>query len=327
MAELLPLGPVLLIGEALVDEFADGPVAGGAPLNVARSLASLGQAVQLASRVGQDYAGALRIRQAMRRSGLSERGLQVDARHPTGRVHIVESPQGHRFEIARVAAWDHLDPHPVLALAEEEQPGVVYFGSLQLRRVATRMRVGHLLQALDQGGRLFFLDLNLRDDSRNPEIAEACLHQADWLKVNDEELAQLMQWFLPDADPTVTEPLALQDVVGRLMQRFDLRLLVLTRGPLGHAAFAADGRLLAEGPASPVAHLVDTVGAGDAFSAMLLAATLAGRAPPEALRLASGFAAAMCGERGPAPADPAFFHPWREALGLAPLQPSLAEIR
>lgn len=327
MSASLPLGPVLLIGEALVDEFADGPVAGGAPLNVARSLASLGQAARLASRLGQDDGGALRIRQAMRDSGLSERGLQVDARHPTGLVHIVEGPQGHRFEIARIAAWDHLDPRPVLALAEEEQPGVVYFGSLQQRRLATRLRVGSLLKALARNDRLFFLDLNLRDDSRSPEIAQACLQQADWVKVNDEELSQLLQWFLPGADLAVSEPLALQGAVGALMRRFGIQLLVLTRGALGHAAFDADGRLIAEGPASPVAHLVDTVGAGDAFSAMLLAATLAGRALPASLQLASGFAAAMCGERGPAPADPAFFHPWREALGLAPMQPSLAEIR
>ncbi len=327
MSTTLPLGPVLLIGEALVDEFADGPVAGGAPLNVARSLASLGQAAWLTSRVGRDDAGALRIRQAMRRSGLSEAGLQVDARHPTGRVHIVESTAGHRFEIARVAAWDHLDPRPVLDLAEREQSGVVYFGSLQLRRLATRLRVGGLLQALHRPDRAFFLDLNLRDDSRDPEIAEACLQQADWVKVNDEELAQLMQWYLPSADPTVSEPLALQEAAGALMQRFGLQLLVLTRGPLGHAAFGAEGRLLAQGAASPVPRMVDTVGAGDAFSAMLITATLAGQALPEALQLASGFAAAMCGERGPAPADPAFFHPWREAVGLAPPQAGLAEIR
>ena len=105
--------------------------------------------------------------------------------------------------------------------------------------------------------------------------------------------------------------------VAALMQRFGLQQLILTRGSEGYAAFAADGALLAQGPGLALPRMVDTVGAGDAFSAMLLAAQLSGQALANSLALANGYAAALCGERGPMPEDDAFFLPWRQVLKTA----------
>lgn len=108
-----PAGPVLILGEALVDEFAEGPVAGGAPFNVARSLAALGGAPRLASRLNPEDAAGRCVLQSLRRFGLDERGLQLDLAHATGRVSVLEDGPGqHRFVIHANAAWDFLDAAP-----------------------------------------------------------------------------------------------------------------------------------------------------------------------------------------------------------------------
>ena len=69
---------IAVLGEALVDEFHDGPVAGGAPFNVARSVAALGAPVQFISRLGADDANGRFVRNSARRYGLGEQGLQRD---------------------------------------------------------------------------------------------------------------------------------------------------------------------------------------------------------------------------------------------------------
>lgn len=67
--------PIAVLGEALVDEFHDGPVAGGAPFNVARSLAALGVPALFISRIGADDAHGRLVLQSARRYGLAGLGL------------------------------------------------------------------------------------------------------------------------------------------------------------------------------------------------------------------------------------------------------------
>jgi fructokinase len=152
---------------------------------------------------------------------------------------------------------------------------------------------------------LRFLDLNLREGV-GPELALECLQLAHWVKLNDEELAQLLAWTgAPDADA--------------LRRRCKLQRLIVTRGAAGYASF---GDAPAEGDGVAADPFVDTVGAGDAFSACLLAAHLRHKAWAPALQLANRFAAAMCGEQGAAPADPGrFYPPWQAALLALPDTP------
>lgn len=312
---------VLLLGEALVDEFVDQHIAGGAPLNVARSLAALGLSALLGARLGQgDAAGAL-ILQSLRQFGLDEQALQFDASHGSGRVSIVESAGTHRFVIADDVAWDHLDTAALLPLLQAQRPAVVYFGSLAQRTVVARERYAALLDAARDQGCLRYLDLNLREGSASAELAAHCLAHADWVKLNDEELARLMDWFgLPgDAGLLASAHAAAFGAAARqLAERFGLQRLVLTRGAHGYAVYDAQGQVLAEGGGMAVAKLVDTVGAGDAFSAMLLAASLQGLPIELAASLANRFAAAVCGLRGPVSAEQSFYLPWCAALQAAP---------
>ena len=296
---------VLLVGEALVDEFADQHVAGGAPLNVARHLAAIGVPALLATRIGVDDAGGQLVRASMKRFGLSEQGLQLDQQHPTGRVSVIEVDGSHRFEIHADAAWDHLDGAALPALLIQHEPDFVYFGSLAQRHPIARASLRSLLALAGEQQRLRYLDLNLRDGSSSAELAEASLHLADWVKVNQDELALLLDWFDAGDEPCG---------VAGLMRRFELQLLVVTRGEQGYVAFDSQGQQIASGSGIAIAQLADTVGAGDGFSAMLLAATLVGQPLPMALDLANRYASALCSQRGPIPADDGFFRSWQSAL-------------
>ncbi len=296
---------VLLLGEALVDEFADQHVAGGAPFNVARHLAALGVPALLTTRIGFDDAGGQLVRASMKRFGLSEQGLQLDQQHPTGRVSVIEVDGAHRFEIHADAAWDYLDGAVLPALLIQQEPDCVYFGSLAQRHPVARTSLRSLLALAGEQQCLRYLDLNLRDGSSSAELAGASLHLADWVKVNQDELLLLLDWFDAGQAP---------GGVKGLMLRFALQLLVVTRGEQGYAAFDGQGQQIASSSGIAVEHFADTVGAGDGFSAMLLAATLAGQPLPRALDLANRYACALCSQRGPVPADDVFFEPWQFEL-------------
>jgi fructokinase len=292
-----------LIGEALLDEFPDLSVPGGAPFNVARSMAALGQDALLISRVGAADAGAALLLDEMRRLGMDERGLQRDPLRPTGRVRIEEEGAAgeHRFHIEADAAWDHLEFAPIETLLHAGRPALLYYGTLAQRSVDSRAAVQALL-ARCPPDLLCYLDLNLRPGVDTTSFLLPSLQRADWLKVNADELAWLLERF------GLAGPAA-------LVQRFGLQRLIVTRGAAGYAAYGAQGECLAQEGGVPQPRLVDTVGAGDAFSAMLLTASLRGLAFASALTLANRYASATCGLRGPLPREPGFFAPWRVALG------------
>ncbi|MBL8276661.1 MAG: fructokinase [Pelomonas sp.] len=286
---------VLVIGEALVDEFHDGHVAGGAPFNVARSLAALRAPVRFASRIGEDDAAGRLVLDSAVRFGLDVGGIQRDATRATGRVSVHEEGGGHRFEIHGDAAWDHLHPIDVASA------GIVYFGSLAQRHPVSRAAIR---SAVKRAAAPVLLDLNLRPGTDTPALAAESLMLADWVKINEDELERLLGWFEPD--------------VPALMARFAVQRLVVTRGEAGYALYGERGALLASGAGEAQPAFVDSVGAGDSFTAMLLAGLSLQRELAATLQLANRFAAMICGVRGPLPGDPAALAVWREALHALP---------
>jgi fructokinase len=304
---------VVVLGEALVDCFASGLQPGGAPFNVARSLTALGVPVTMITRIGaSDEAGSLVLASA-RQFGLSLAGVQRDAQHATGMVTVEQDGAAHRFVIHDNAAWDHIDLEQGRAALVDVTPAVVYFGTLAQRSPVSRNTLRTLLRETQA---LRYLDLNLRDGTDNQALAQESLALADWLKVNDEELDQLLRWFVHPGLPVAAwGTSAHQGALTRLMHQFQLQRMLVTRGAQGYASFDARGDIEAQGPGESGLQLVDTVGAGDAFSAVTLAAHLAGWQPAPALALANRYAAAICGQRGPLPQNQDFFEPWRLALG------------
>jgi fructokinase len=297
---------VLVLGEALIDRFAETDVVGGAPFNVARSLSALGVPTMFVGRIHDGDALGRRIIDSALSFGLPLAGLQRDPCWPTGLATVKERGRDHGFHIQGPAAWDFLELNEARAALHDAQPQLICFGTLAQRNpVAART----IHQILDESPALRFLDLNLRPGQDNRCIAEASLLRADWVKVNDEELRSLLVWFLPEAPAHAHEDSdEMRAAIAGLTRRFGWDRLVVTRAERGYAAYDARGRLIARAGGVADTRVVDTVGAGDAFAAALLACWARGLPAERSLDAANRYAAAICTERGPLPEDPEFFH-------------------
>ena len=85
------------------------------------------------------------------------------------------------------------------------------------------------------------------------------------------------------------------------MDRFDLKMLILTCGVQGSYVFSDDTRSFLN---TPHVKVVDTVGAGDSFTAAFCAAVLKGKSMVEAHRLAVEVSAFVCSQAGAMPRLP-----------------------
>ena len=277
---------VAVLGEALIDRFADADVIGGAPFNVARNLALLGAVPVMITRIGSDALGDMIVTE-LARFGMGSGGVQRDPKRATGIVTVQMCGTQHHFEIGADSAWDHLDTAEAVRAVRENSPQLTYFGTLAQRGAISRAAIHAALAASDA---VPFLDLNLRNGPDNQTLAEDSLNRARLVKLNDDELDQLVAWFLQPGAHETREALEL------LVQRFDLERLTVTLGAEGWACLDVRQGWY-EGAATPV-KVRDTVGAGDAFAAVLLLGELSGWTLHTTLRRASAHASAVCGITG-----------------------------
>lgn len=304
---------VLVFGEALLDDFGDRQIPGGAPFNVARNLAALGLAPLLVTRVGNDAPGQL-LRDEFTRFGLSTEGVQHGA-EPTGRVVVERDGEGgHRFHILAEQAYDHIEAAAAVDVMRAFSPDTVYFGTLAQREAASRAALAAVLEGADEA--LHFLDLNLRDGV-DEAVVFTSLQQADILKVNEQELQALFAWYCHTCPDTVDIDCAAVEAEARaMMHNFSIGGLLVTLGERGAMYFGADGKRVAEPQAFKPAQFADAVGAGDAFAAVFLLGRARGWELPLTLQRANAFAGAVCGFAGAVAPDAQFYAQWRAAWGL-----------
>lgn len=275
-----------IFGEVLFDHFPDGQrILGGAPFNVAWHLQGFGLKPLLISRIGRDAPGA-ELLERMERWGMDLRGLQQDGEHPTGQVEVRMREGGHDFHILPDQAYDFIQSEPALQLLEGNGLGMLYMGSLVCRGAVSRASLDSLLRRL----RLpIFVDINLRPPWWNLARVEGSLARARWAKLNDEELRELVGRGAADHEER-------QAQAELLRTRYDLELVILTLGARGADFISAGSRL--HGDPVPVQQLVDTVGAGDAFSAVTLLGLTHGWPREVTLARSLAFASRICAQRG-----------------------------
>ena len=264
------------IGEALWDMLPEGRKIGGAPANFAYHVSQFGLEGRVASAVGRDDLGR-EILDTFREKGL--KCLVETVPYPTGTVSVTLEGDGiPRYDIKEGAAWDNIPYTPALeALASESR--AVCFGSLAQRGAVSRKTIGRFLDAMPDDALKIF-DVNLRQNFYSKSILEESLAVSDLAKLNDEELEIIARLFNIEPHPEA------------LAERFRLDTVILTLGPRGCEVWNAGNIIYA--PACP-AHVVSTVGAGDAFSAGFLFHFLSGSglkaAAEEGNRLAAQVAA------------------------------------
>jgi sucrose-phosphate synthase len=297
-----------VFGEVLFDHFEDGTKAlGGAPFNVAWHLRGLGADPVLISAVGADVEG-LEVLARMEGWGLTTEGVAIDEAHPTGRVTVEAHDAGHSFRIGPDQAWDFIELVGTSG-DEREAGGLLYHGTLALRSDASWASLRRLVGR----GTPTFVDVNLRPPWVDPERVRWCMQTARWLKLNEHELAEITGLATDGAT-------ACADAAAWLAHEHTVPTLIVTRGAAG-ALLAAEGEEVLHVPAPAVHEVVDSVGAGDAFSAVVCLGILFGWPVRLALERAARFAADICRIRGATTSDPALFERHLKAWTLRPMRP------
>ena len=283
----MPNSEILCVGEVLWDALPAGLFLGGAPFNVACHLRAAGLGTTMVSRVGSDLLGEEALRR-LARYGVGTDLMQVDPSLPTGFVRVtVDDADNPAYEIVEPAAWDAIAPSDAL-LRRARASRAVVFGSLAQRNAVTRGTIERLLET----PALKAFDVNLRPPYDDRDIVGRSLARADVVKMNEGEMRRLAAWFgLPNE---------LRPMAAALADTFGCQTVCITRGPDG-AALWREGRWL-EHPGFEV-EVRDTVGAGDAFLAVLLSGLLAGAEDQALLRHANLIGAYVVTQFGAVPAD------------------------
>lgn len=288
---------VMILGEVLGDVFPEQTIIGGAPYNVARHCHAFGLEVHLLTAVGRDALGA-RIVHEMDACGLSTQGVQQIAELPTGQVMVHFDASGHRFEILDSQAYDGMEWPPVAAQMEQNPPTLAYIGSLALRHAPMQDLAKQWLEA---SAATVFCDINLRAPWYDAQSLRVALNAADMLKINDEEL--------PEVCALLSLPVSsdLNEMARHLLMTFSLSEIFVTCGAQGSFWLNAYGSGLRVPPMTLQAPFIDSVGAGDAYSAMVIRGILLGWSRATTLSRAAWFATAMCGVRGAVPVNADFY--------------------
>lgn len=280
------------LGEILWDLLPTGKQLGGAPANFAYHAQALGGQGIVASCIGKDDLGQ-EVLQQLRDVNLDTQCIAVDPDYPTGTVSVKLDQDGKPdYIIHEQVAWDFIPFGPELQTLAG-QAHAVCFGSLCQRAPISRQTIQRFLAATDTHCIRVF-DINLRQAFYSPDIIRDMLDLCQVLKLNDEELPAVAQMLDLEGEE--------QDLLRQLQRRYDLQLVVLTKGAAGSVLFDAD-QMSHERTEEKLA-IADTVGAGDAFTAAVCVGLLQKRDLDTINRAANKLAAFVCTQPGAMPTVP-----------------------
>jgi fructokinase len=281
---------ILCVGEYLADVLPSGlELPGGAPANVAfHAGASTAVEAEVVSRIGDDARGR-ELRARLRGAGIKDGLVQVDGARPTGTVQVRLDANGPGYEIGAPAAWDFLAESAENTTAAQAS-SVVVFGTLAQRHPVARQTIRSLVGQARASGALAVADLNLRAPFFDDEVIFWTLRHCDLLKLSREELLIVSGRLGADGE--------MSSLFEGLVREFGLRRAVLTCGGDG-ACFFDQGCTWRQ--SAVATELCDTVGAGDAMTAILSAALALGVPLREAAPLGAEVASFVVSQAGAMP--------------------------
>lgn len=278
------------LGEILWDIFPERKVMGGAPANFAYHVSQFGYNGYAVSAVGDDLLGK-EILECLAEKKLNYLIETTD--YPTGTVNVKLNKTGiPEYEICENVAWDNI---PFTAKTENlaKNTGTVSFGSLAQRNSVSRETIKKFLKSMPENSLKIF-DINLRQHFYSRELIHESLQLANMLKINDEEIALVAQLYGYKENDE-------QDTCKRLLEEYQLDIIVLTKGTDGSFVFTPEETSFQP---TPTVHVADTVGAGDSFTAAFVASYLRGQPLTDAHQLAVEVSAYVCTQHGAMPGLP-----------------------
>ncbi len=278
------------IGEILWDVFPDGKVLGGAPANFAYHVSQFGFDGYAVSAIGDDALGEEIV------GCLSQKKLHClieKTPYATGTVQVTLSGNGiPAYEICENVAWDNIPfTEEMEALALKTK--TVCFGSLAQRSSVSRQTINRFLDCVPKTALKIF-DINLRQQFYTLELIEHALDRCNVLKINDEEIVIVGELFGWQSKGEL-------EICNQLLHSCNLEIVVLTKGTLGSYVVTKNETSFKD---TPLVEVVDTVGAGDSFTAGFVASLLKGKSISDAHQIAVEVSAYICTQQGAMPLLP-----------------------
>ena len=279
------------LGEALWDVLPEGKKLGGAPANFAYHAGQFGLDTIAISALGEDALAEETI-EALKEHNLNY--LMPRVPYPTGTVQVTLAEGGiPTYEIKEGVAWDNI-PYTNEMADIAKSARAVCFGSLAQRNSVSRENIRKFL-ADTPADCLKICDINLRQQFYSKEVLEDSFKLCNILKINDEELVVVNRLFGYDG-------LDMRQTCEKMVQDYNLKMLVLTCGTNGSYVFTDDG--LTSFQETPKVEVADTVGAGDSFTGSFCACIINGKPVQEAHKTAVAVSAFVCTQNGAMPVVP-----------------------
>jgi fructokinase len=277
---------IVCFGEVLFDVFPTHKKIGGAPLNVALRLASLGAKAQIISRVGNDEIGREML-DYIKKNGIPTNSIQIDETLSTGEVLVQLNDKGSAsYTINYPVAWDKIECNPEAENTVKKADAFV-FGSLVCRDLTSYQT---LLELINYAKYKIF-DVNLRAPFYTKEILISLMLQSDFIKFNDDELYEISAF--------LNSPYhSLEQNILFIAERTNTKHICVTKGSHGAVLFYNEKMYYNSGYKIDV---VDTVGSGDSFLASLLSKLLTTNEPQKAIDFACAMGALVAKNTGANP--------------------------
>jgi fructokinase len=279
------------IGEILWDLLPEGKKLGGAPANFAFHAQSLGAKSYVVSAVGDDELGKEIVDQ-LNDIKLATDYIEISHIHPTGTVDVEIDENGKPdFTIHKDVAWDYISFQPQINDLAHDLDALC-FGSLAQRSLISRETIRQMIEATSENC-LRIYDINLRQNYYNAKLIEDNLNLANCFKLNEDEFPIVAEIFAMSGSE--------QKILDNLLSRFELKIIALTKGGEGSVLHTPDESSYLK--AEEVA-VVDTVGAGDAFTAAMGVGVLRNLPLKTIHEQATNLSAYVCTQNGAMPALP-----------------------
>jgi len=281
---------VLAFGELLWDIIGGKAYIGGAPFNLASHLAKMDVKSTYISTVGKDSLGekALKIAE---KYGLDPNYIAIHPHLPTGKVDVYLNQKGHpKYTINKDTAWDQIIlKERYMDLLFKENWDAFCFGTLAQRTESNRKVLQGLFSNLNC--EYIFYDVNLRQNFYQKEWIEHSLYSSNIVKLNEEEVTTLSELLL---GKVVNK----EEFCHAISSEYSLKIICITLGENGSIVYDGQEFFRVSGVKVKV---VDTVGAGDSFSAAFLFSLLSGLTPRESGSFANQVGAFVASQSGAVP--------------------------
>ncbi|MCL4551891.1 MAG: carbohydrate kinase [Bacteroidetes bacterium] len=287
---------ITAIGEILYDIYPDEKRLGGAPFNFIYHVWKITAKANFVSSVGNDENGK-EILVYLNSIGFNTNYISVDDKHPTGTVQVrIRDDKTPQFTISPECSYDFFTLNEKTKNLIDNETDIIYFGTLSQRSEPSRKTMEFVLNK----NKKYFCDLNLRHDFYTKELIKQSLVASNVLKLNSDELEKLKSLF--GLSPST--PMAIHE----LIYEFNIDILCVTLG--------ADGAILStknEMSTYKTRNIspIDTLGAGDAYAAVLCLGYLNEMPIDEINKLANEFASEICMVNGALPKDDSIYEKYR----------------